>query len=171
MVCGCYASVRSYFNNSLKRLSFENFVELQYFVNGFEVRMKMDTGCHNSIINKRIWQQMGEPELTHSSRLRKSALGSVSIKGEFNAKITLAEEEYVLPIQVADNETTRSLLGRRCIPTLLNINWNAFFNNRTITRLSQICRRTQLKLRADAMRYRSNLLYINLVMEKTVMVS
>jgi hypothetical protein len=50
---------------------------LKLKINGCDLKMKMDTGCNDPIINRRKWQKIGEPKLDDTSIKRRSAMGLV----------------------------------------------------------------------------------------------
>nr|CAH0099936.1 unnamed protein product [Daphnia galeata] len=141
------------------------FLELK--INGCDLKMKMDTGCNDPIINRRKWQKIGEPKLDDTSIKRRSAMGLVPIKGIFNASITIDGKSFTLPLLVADDETTRSLIGRKWLPTLMNINWNQFFELETVHWVSPcISPKRILELRALAMKWRTKYFCIKLKLNK-----
>ena len=107
------------------------FIEVK--INGYAQRMKVDFGCHNTIINGSVWRDMGEPDSIAVKTTRKSALGKdIPLKGKLFAQVEIAGKVYVLPILVSDDDLTRSLMGRRWIPELNSIDWNKFFDDETL---------------------------------------
>ncbi|KZS14677.1 Uncharacterized protein APZ42_020038 [Daphnia magna] len=140
------------------------FLDLE--INGYNLIMKVDSGCHDSIINKRTWKELGQPSLTNINTIRRSATGAeVGVKGGFNAKVLLAGREHHLSLLVSDNEKTRNLIGQRWFPTLMDIDWNIFFNHETITIRSNVPIRTKNKLKASAMTHRTRPFHLNVRIE------
>jgi hypothetical protein len=78
--------------------------------NGYAQRMKVDSGCHDTIINSSVWRDMGEPDLINIKATRKSALGIyIPLKGKLFAQVEIAGNVHVLSIPVTDEDLTRSL--------------------------------------------------------------
>lgn len=126
------------------------FIDLE--INGFSVTMKVDSGCHDSIINKWTWQDMGKPSLSIIQTVRRSATGKeVRLKGGLNVKVHLAGTDHYLSLQVAEGENTRNLIGRKWLPSLMDIDWNIFFYLETVTIRSNVPTRTKNKLKAAVM--------------------
>jgi hypothetical protein len=79
-------------------------------INGYAQRMKVDSGCHDTIINSRVWRDMGEPDLINIKATRKSALGmDIPLKGKLFAQVEIAGNVHALPMPVTDEDLTRSL--------------------------------------------------------------
>jgi predicted aspartyl protease len=101
---------------------------LPVVINDKLVTMKIDSGCHDSIISSRVWQELGRPQLDPVPDKRYSATGTeVVLKGQFIARVQYAGTIFELPVQVSDSMDTRSLMGRRWFPTL-NLDWNGVFH-------------------------------------------
>ena len=137
------------------------FIEVK--INGYAQRMKVDFGCHNTIINGSVWRDMGEPDLIAVKTTRKSALGKdIPLKGKLFAQVEIAGKVYALPILVSDDDLTRSLMGRRWLPELNCIDWNKFFNDETLV-IRQSFPNNRL-VRANAMKYRSIPLILDVIL-------
>jgi len=135
------------------KMSFKKFF-IEVKINGYAQRMKVDSGCHDTIINSSVWRDMGEPDLITVKSTRKSALGKdIPLKGKLFAQVEITGKVYVLPILVSNDDSTRSLMGRRWLPELNCINWNKFFNDETLV-IRQSFPNNRL-VRANAMKYRS----------------
>jgi hypothetical protein len=89
-------------------------------------------------------------------------MGLVPIKGIFNASISIGGKSFTLPLLVADDETTRSLIGRKWLPTLMDINWKKFFEFETVEWYPWVCPKRIRELRALAMKWRAKQFYIKL---------
>jgi hypothetical protein len=101
---------------------------LPIVINDKLVTMKIDSGCHDSIISIRVWQELGRPQLDPVPYKRYSATGAeVVLKGQFIARVKYAGMTFELPVQVSNRMDTRSLMGRRWFPTL-NLDWNGVFH-------------------------------------------
>lgn len=101
---------------------------LEMNLNNHKVAMKIDSGCHESIVNKTVWQQLGKPQLEPILNRRLSATGAqVHLKGQFIATVKYGGRCYQLLLQVSDRPDTRNLLGRRWFP-YLHLDWNSIFH-------------------------------------------
>lgn len=96
--------------------------------NCHKVNMKIDSGCHDSIVNMVVWQALGEPPLGPIPVRRLSATGAqVDVKGQFIATIQYGGRTFQLPLQVSGRPDTRNLIGRRWFPSL-HLDWNSIFH-------------------------------------------
>lgn len=101
---------------------------LKVKLNNKVVKMKIDSGCHNSIINLKVWRALGSPKLKPCKAKRFGSSGAeVIIIGYFIVKVSYLGRSFDLPIQVSGKEDTRNLIGRRWFP-ILNLNWNRIFH-------------------------------------------
>lgn len=101
---------------------------VHFTINKVEVVLKIDSGCHESIINKKEWHKIGKPLLEPVLKKRRSVTGAeVPLLGQFIATVHYSGKIFHLPIQVSANEDTRNLLGRRSFP-ILNLDWNKIFH-------------------------------------------
>ena len=92
------------------------------------VAMKIDSGAHDSIINRLVWKQLGEPPLEPVLRKRLAASGAqVDVLGRFCASIKYDNCVYQLPLQVSGREDTRNLMGRLWFVSI-RLNWNRLFH-------------------------------------------
>ena len=107
---------------------------------------------------------MGEPDLVNVKATRKSALGKdIPLKGKLFAQVEIGGKTYVLPILVSDDDSTRSLIGRRWIPEWNCINWNNFFNDETLVLLSSVP--NNRRVHANAMKYRSIPIILDVILQ------
>ena len=66
----------------VSRMSYKKFF-IDVKINGYIQRMKVDSGCHDTIINRSVSRDMGEPNLVNVKVTRKSALGiDIPLKGK-----------------------------------------------------------------------------------------
>jgi predicted aspartyl protease len=145
------------------RMSYKKFF-IDVKINGYSQRMKVDSGCHDTIINKGVWRDVGEPELVIVKTTRRSALGKdIPLKGKLFAQVEIAGKTYVLPILVSDDDSTRSLIGRRWIPEWNCINWNKLFNDETLVLRSSVP--NNRRVRANAMKYRSIPIILDVILQ------
>lgn len=101
---------------------------LELDINGHKVPMKIDSGCHNSIISKAVWRQLGEPPLKPSPVKRFASTGAeVNLKGLFTATVQYGGKLRRLNLQVSDQLDTSSLIGRNWFPSL-NLDWNSILH-------------------------------------------
>lgn len=101
---------------------------LPIVINDKPVTMKIDSGCHDSIINALIWQELGRPQLEPATTKRYSATGvEVVLMGHFTARVRYAGRLFLLPLTVSNRTDTRNLMGRRWFP-ILNLDWNRIFH-------------------------------------------
>jgi hypothetical protein len=146
----------------ISKMSYKKFF-IDVKIKGYGQRMKVDSGCHDTIINSRVWRDMGEPDLITVQTTRKSALGKyIPLKGKLFAQVEIAGKVYVLPILVSDDDSTRSLIGRRWIPEWNCIDWNKFFYDETLV-IRQSFPNNRL-VRTNAMKYRSIPLILDVIL-------
>ena len=146
----------------VSKMSFKKFF-IDAKINGYSQRMKVDSGCHDTIINSRVWRELDEPELINVKTTRKSALGKdIPLKGKLFAQVEIGGKVYALPILVSDDDLTRSLMGRRWIPELNSIDWNKFFDDETLV-IRPSFPNNRLA-RANAMKYRSIPLILDMIL-------
>ncbi|KAK4008975.1 hypothetical protein OUZ56_014093 [Daphnia magna] len=101
---------------------------LPIVINNKPVTMKIDSGCHDSIINALIWQELGRPQLETATTKRYSATGvEVVLMGHFTARVRYAGRLFLLPLTVSNRTDTRNLMGRRWFP-ILHLDWNRIFH-------------------------------------------
>jgi predicted aspartyl protease len=100
-------------------------------LNDHNVSLKLDSGCDKPLINKTLWSQIGEPDLVNNGDTRSSATGVIPLKGGFLAKMNFAGIDFECPVQVADDDNTRNLIGRRALPFLVDFDWNKFISEGT----------------------------------------
>lgn len=101
---------------------------LSIVINGKPLTMKIDSGCHDTIIGILVWQEIGQPQLEPVPYKRYSATGvEVVLIGQFIAHIQFAGKIFNLPVIVSNKADTRNLIGRRWFPTL-NLDWNGVFH-------------------------------------------
>jgi hypothetical protein len=147
----------------ISKMSYKKFfVDIK--INGYAQRMKIDSGCHDTIINSSVWRYMGEPDLVNVKTTRKSALGKdIPLKGKLFARVEIVGKVHVLPILVSDDDSTRSLIGRRWIPELNSIDWNKFFDDETLVLRSSVP--NNRRVRANAMKYRSIPIILDVILQ------
>jgi hypothetical protein len=149
----------------VSKMSYKKFF-IDVKINGYAQRMKVDSGCHDTIINKSVWRDMDEPELINVKTTRKSALGKdIPLKGKLFAQVEIGGKVYALPILVSDDDLTRSLMGRRWIPELNSIDWNKLFEDETLV-IRPSFPNNRL-VRANAMKYRSIPIELDVVLLDT----
>ena len=101
--------------------------KLNLTINDKPVTMCIDSGCHNSIINKMEWKKLGKPNLSKVSTPRLAASGAkVGLMGEFTASVEYYGRFFELPLQVSSGKNTLNLIGRAWFP-VLDLNWNRIF--------------------------------------------
>lgn len=101
---------------------------LEVRINGIPVIMKIDSGCHDSLVSLRVWRILGQPQLVPSIRQRRAASGvQVDVRGYFMATVFYRQRIFTLPLHVSGREDTRSLIGRGWFSSL-QLNWNRVFH-------------------------------------------
>ena len=78
------------------KMSFKKFF-IEVKINGYAQRMKVDSGCHDTIINSSVWRDIGEQDLINIKATRKSVLGiDIPLKGKLFAQVEIAGNVYIL---------------------------------------------------------------------------
>ncbi len=127
-----------YYLPSLKRY----YLKVQ--LNKILVKMKIDSGCHNAIINLKVWRALGSPKLKPCKVKRLGSSGvEVIVLGYFIATVNYLGRSFHLPIQVSGKEDTRNLLGRRWFP-ILNLNWNRIFHRELLPQIPRFRRADEI---------------------------
>ena len=104
-------------------------------INGHVRQMEIDTGAGSTILSERTWKQIGRPVLRPSwIRLKTYTGHTVTVKGEFEARVEIDGASHKLPVLVAEGNGP-DLIGRRWLRRV-KLNWNKIFKL-TITDLSQ----------------------------------
>ena len=99
---------------------------LEVTLNGHKLPMKIDSGCHSSIVNKCVWEQLNQPPLQPTIKRFTATGAELPLKGQFVATVQFGQRVYQLPVQVSDLPDTRNLIGRNWFPSL-HLNWNKIF--------------------------------------------
>ena len=123
---------------------------LSIMINGKPVIMKIDSGCHDTIIGMLVWQELGQPQLEPVPYKRYSATGAeVVLIGQFIAHIEFSGKIFNLLIVVSNQTDTRNLIGRRWLPTL-TLDWNDVFHctsfHRTLKKQTERQRQLELQM-------------------------
>jgi hypothetical protein len=134
-------------------------------MNDHEVSLKLDSGCDQPLINTALWSEMGEPNLVSNGETRRSATGAIPLKGGFLAQMNFSGIEFQCHVLVSDDDSTRNLIGRRALPFLLDLDWDTFFTDGSVTMVSDSTpdNINKEELMDDALRLKSLPFHVNVL--------
>ena len=112
------------------------------------VKMLIDSGAENSMINKLVWEQLGRPELIPTRmKLIMASGATVDLLGKFSADIIFDGHRYKLPVYVTNIDNSPNVIGWRWFP-ILDLNWNIIFNTKEFG-IRNISRKHKKKLKSS----------------------
>ena len=105
-------------------------------LNGRTVRMEVDTGAAVTIVDKKIWEDIGRPKLSSSKIRLKDFSGSfIELLGSCEIDIKYENQNLTKVLYVVKGNGP-SLLGRNWLIDL-QVNWKKFFSNSSVNALSE----------------------------------
>ncbi len=95
-------------------------------IDTLSVDMEIDTGCSVTLLPKRLWLELGSPDLSSSTlRLRTYTGGKLNILGEFVSPVTINGETKSMLVTVVDGDGP-ALLGRNWL-LQTRLNWQSMY--------------------------------------------